>query len=297
MTRYVNEHQSQYDPGLSQTTRSSGCTWTSGANGVDAATGGRLSLTPDQVHAVLSSSEETSPSTPGWSLPDLDKAMARLGVGFAIGSGGWAELEAKHDAGFYVVIQGDSDQFSGLTCSGDFNGDHAIGAHPDEDSDGDWRIDDPICPGARFEGTKGIRAYAEKFARTIGTYPALSWGYFTDAVPLEGGDMPARSFLFDSNTKMGRVDVLGPGHAFVLLRTAELKDLPVVTGKRAFGPVTLIDQDGKPIGPGGPTDTRTRGYILENDAAFAIEADVKFTADASGDDFVPAGALYVKKEV
>lgn len=178
MTRYAPTHHSQYEPGSSGRTRVSGCSWTSAANGADASTGGRLDPTPDQVLALVAPSEETNPLTPGWSLQDVDLAMSRLGVPFEIRSGqGWTGVIAALDAGLYVVLQGDSDRFAD-GCSGAFDGDHAIGVHPDRDSAGLQRIDDPICPTARFERRAVLRAYAEKFE------PSVSFGVFTTPVPL-----------------------------------------------------------------------------------------------------------------
>ena len=38
-----------------------------------------------------------------------------------------------------------------------------VGAHPDEDGAGNWRLDDPICGDARFEGTKVILINNEEY--------------------------------------------------------------------------------------------------------------------------------------
>lgn len=187
MTRlYLNAHDSQYEEGLSYRTRNSGCTWTSGANGADAATGGRKNPTPDQVLAKVQRYEETSPSTPGWSIADLGKAMGRLGISFQNRNGGrWADVEAALDNRQYVVLQGDSDQFKNNTCSGAFDGDHAIGVHPYRaELSGLQRIDDPICPVARLESRAVLRAYSEKLARRLGEYPGLRYGVFSNQVPV-----------------------------------------------------------------------------------------------------------------
>lgn len=170
-----------YDVGSSPITRRAGCTWTTGANGADAATGGAIDRTPDQVHALVKLGEETNPTTPGWSLRDLDLAMLRLGVPFAIRSGqGWAAVESALAAGLYVALQGDSDVFGGSTCSGTFDGDHCIGVRPIL-VDGDAWVDDPVCPGVRLESLATLRRYAEKLAGGI------LFGVFTDPVP--GGSM------------------------------------------------------------------------------------------------------------
>jgi hypothetical protein len=175
---YVNPHRSQYATGSSYRTRTQGCTWTSAANGADASTGGRIDYTPDQVLRLVPASEETNPQTPGWSLGDVDKAMAKIGVPFEVRSGGgWsAVLEALAD-NLYVVLQGDSDVFSNSICSGAFDGDHCIGLHPKRNAAGQQRGNDPICFGARYYGRSVLERYAEKFRASV------SFGVFTTPVP------------------------------------------------------------------------------------------------------------------
>jgi hypothetical protein len=172
-------HASQYDPGQSQRTRTSGCTWTSGANGANAANG--HNLTPDDVLGHVRNSEETSPLTPGWSLADLDLAMRRIGAPFVIGAGGWNGLQAARATGRYVVLQGDSDQFP-IGCSGTFDGDHCIGVHPANDGTR-WWINDPICPDGRWEEATILYRYASKFNAGI------RFGLFTN--PIQKGAIVA----------------------------------------------------------------------------------------------------------
>ena len=183
MTLYLQPHQSQYQDGASAVTRHSGCTWTSGANGIAATTGGAKRPTPDQVHALLPNAEETNPGTPGWSIPDLVKALAKYGVPVEDRTGGgWTAVVEAH-AAHYIVLQGVSAVFAGTTCSGAFDGDHAIGVHPRSKVDpaGDvwWWIDDPICTTGRWEREDVLRKYAEalwssiRFAAFTGVVPAV----------------------------------------------------------------------------------------------------------------------------
>lgn len=177
--RYFNKHRSQYDAGNSQRTRSEGCTWTSAANGIDAATGGKHKYQPDSILGLIPRQDETDPATDGWSLYDVDHAMAKIGVPFQVRTGqGWSGVQTARAKGQYVLLQGDSDRFPGTSCSGAFNGDHCIGVHPDNDVSGHWRIDDPICGSARYETQATLRAYAAKLL------PLIRFGVFTDPVPL-----------------------------------------------------------------------------------------------------------------
>lgn len=179
---YVNEHESQYGAGRSARTRSSGCTWTAGCNGIDAATAGRIDPEPDLLLSKLARSEETNPTTPGWSLDDLRRASGRMGVQLLDATGtGWLNVVAKHELGYYIVLQGDSDRFGDGSCSGVFDGDHAVGIHPIT-VNGRWLIDDPICPTARYETPATLRAYATKL------YASVRFGYYIPPVPRQEDD-------------------------------------------------------------------------------------------------------------
>lgn len=174
--RYNGSHHCQGD--FSSVTRVYGCTWTSGAIGIDCATGGRKDPSPDYLHNLVKTSEQTDPGNPGWSLEDLDRAAARMGVGFEVRSGrGWTSLVTDHDRGLFIVLQGVSSVFSNETCSGAFNGAHAVGIHPDE-LGGKWRLHDPICRGYRYEYGSVLRRYAEALSRGI------RYGVFTTPVPI-----------------------------------------------------------------------------------------------------------------
>lgn len=181
MTLYVPIHRSQYGTGNSLVTRHSGCTWTSGANGIDAITGGRKRPTPDQIHALVSNAEESNPASPGWSMRDLVLAMSRYGVSLVNRSGhGWAAVLDALFTDHYVVLQGDSDQFGNATCSGTFDGDHAIGVHPNhmlKDGVRWWWINDPICPAGRWERESVLQRYAVKLNASV------LFGYFLTPVP------------------------------------------------------------------------------------------------------------------
>ena len=171
---YVAPHRSQYAATESAVTHKAGCTWTSGANGANTANG--KSLDGDAVHAKVANSEESNPALPGWSLQDLDLAMSRLAIPFGLGQGGWAGVRSARAGGLYVVLQGDSDVFGNATCSGAFDGNHAIGVHPATDGLR-WWINDPICPSGRWEDEATLHKYAAKLSAGI------LYGVFTTRVP------------------------------------------------------------------------------------------------------------------
>jgi len=169
----VAPHRSQYAAAESHITHTSGCTWTSGANGANNANG--KALDGDAVHAKVARSEEKNPASPGWSLEDLDLAMSRLGVPFGIGQGGWAGVRSARANGLYIVLQGDSDVFTS-GCSGTYDGNHAIGIHPATDGLR-WWINDPICPAGRWEDEAILHKYAAKLSASI------LYGVFETKVP------------------------------------------------------------------------------------------------------------------
>ena len=195
---YTGPHWSQYGPGQSAITRQAGCTWTAGANGIEDTSGGVNHPDPDRLHARLAKGEETSPGTPGWSLPDLEKATHRFAVakgkpgltcvnrttsGF-LGAYGMAGIRKALNNGRYVVLQGDSDRFGNNTCSGAFDGDHAIGVSPKTrvvDGKRQRWINDGICKAGRWEYESILFAYAKKLADRSGT--PLRWGAFKGKVP------------------------------------------------------------------------------------------------------------------
>jgi hypothetical protein len=183
-TLYLGEHRWQYQPGASLTTRRSGCTWTTAANGLDASTGGRLMMTPDQVHALVKRTEETDPSKPGWSLGDTGLAMRRLGIPFDVRQG-WDNLvRAVTVEGCYVTVPGDSEVFTS-GCSGSFDGDHNLGVSPYVSVAGQATIDDPICATRRAESWATLRRYAQSFDRRV------PFGVWTQPVPEDAMPIPA----------------------------------------------------------------------------------------------------------
>lgn len=175
---YLNPHKTQFDGSRYQ---KENCTPATGANGANASTGGKVNKSGAQIRNLIARSAETDPRNPGWSLTDLDRAMAKIGVLFDNRSGrGWSAVISALNNGNYVALQGDSDRFSNSTCSGAFDGNHCVGVHPATRVVNLRRqhwIDDPICKTGRWEYDSVLRAYATKLHSTV------LFGVFTKRVP------------------------------------------------------------------------------------------------------------------
>jgi len=193
MSWYAGHPLTQFDGGPYA---NQNCTPTAGAMAADQATGGRIRRTGSTMRALIPRSQEQNPATPGWSIVDLDTAMAKLGIPFTTAYGHtWTELVTLHVAGHGIVMSGDSDQFTS-GCSAAFDGDHAtyLPAAP-ADAEGLWRLGDPICHDpARwtYQSPSAIRRYMEKFGRRLfgTTNPQkISFGY-TAVVPQLEEDNP-----------------------------------------------------------------------------------------------------------
>lgn len=171
---YLQPHVTQYDGSLYS---DENCVPATGANGANAQSGGALRLTGADMRRKVARYQESNPETAGWSMPDLDLALARVGVPFQNRSQeGWAALKLAHQR-HYIALQGDSDQFGNNTCSGAFNGGHCIGIHPATQGT-KWWIDDPICKTGRWEEEAVLKRYAQKLDSRI------RFGVFTHPVPV-----------------------------------------------------------------------------------------------------------------
>ena len=231
-------HRTQFD---GSTYAGSNCTPTSGANGARESSDGKYDHTGGYVRGLVARSEETSPSTPGWSLADLDLAMKRAGIPFTVRSGsGWAAVRSARLKGLGIALQGDSDQFTS-GCSGAFDGDHCIYVHPETSSrDGVtyWLIGDPICRDWRWEKESVLRHYAEKFSASIrfGTFDtpvrelsgetAVVQASHTDETP-KVIDIPLNAVLYDldGKTPVGKTTVA---------YTARLSPFAVTGGRAVY---------------------------------------------------------------
>lgn len=181
MTEYfLPPHRSQFD---GSPLANQNCTPASGADGLAATTQGRISLSGGQLRSYLPRSDETNPETPGWSLQDLAEAIRRLPATWKVPvftphSGPWPEVMAALSAGFFIVLPGDSEEFADGTCSGAYNGDHAVGLHPLMAANPYIELGDPICNSWRRESAAVLQRYAENLSG-----PRVRYGTFASPVP------------------------------------------------------------------------------------------------------------------
>lgn len=285
----ASPHRSQFDR---STYADENCGPTTVANGANTVTSGRISKTGGDVRKLVKRSEETKPKDPGWSIPDCVKAAARLGVPLIDHSqDGIAAMFAYLDVGYYVLAQGDSDQFGNQTCSGAFNGPHCIGINPAHDIVGGrsmhW-INDPICPSGRWEWDDTLRHYVAKidprgrFAIFRTLVPRVAPPTDAPPPPDQGGTMPGIQFRILEPVK-GIVTVTGSGHALIRVDNAALVGIPAGQQREVAARIVLTQSvpghatiaagtTGYLVGniPGLVPDNSIAAMVLEKDGTFVV---------------------------
>lgn len=150
------------------------CTAYSAAMAIDRATLGGVRVTGATVRAA-SNEPIPDPASPGLNLPQIVAVAFKWHVELVNRTGApWSSLLAALREGRGLVLGGDYDQMGTWSCQASFRGDHAIYVNHIS-GDGDLYVMDPLCASAREVPPATIKAYAEKFARTIGTYPGLAF--------------------------------------------------------------------------------------------------------------------------
>lgn len=242
---YTGVHWCQFDE--SDFTASYGCTWTAVANGIGNTTGGSKKPSPDYIHSLLPRSSETNPNTPGWSIPDAVHAASRYGMSMTDRSNdGWSALIDDLDNGHYCVVQGRSSAFSDGTCSGKFNGPHAIGVSPKTRVYNGHRqhwIDDGICQSGRWEYDYIIRRFAEAIA------PKIWFARFNSRVPSSTPTVPTSPTGGDVAIRY--VPALTPTKRMSLAKGTKLFDRPggkAVTTMSNAGTPPLLGLSKSPTG-------------------------------------------------
>jgi hypothetical protein len=158
------------------------CTACSAAMAIDRATLGAVYVTGGTIRA-RSNEPIPDPKSPGLNLPQVVNVAFKLqSKAEPKGADEWLENRAgapwsalmralREFRG--VVLQGDYDQLPpAFSCQKSMKGDHAVYVNH-VSGDGDLYVMDPLCKSAREVPEAVMRAYAEKFARTVGRYPGV----------------------------------------------------------------------------------------------------------------------------
>lgn len=149
------------------------CTAASAAMAIDRATMGGVQVTSGTVR-LASNEPVPDPASPGLNLPQVISVAFRWHVDLVNRTGApWSAVMAALKEGRGVILQGDYDQVPvAVRCQASFTGDHAVYVnHISGDGDLFWQ--DPLCAAGKEINVVIARAYAEKFARTSGSYPGL----------------------------------------------------------------------------------------------------------------------------
>lgn len=149
------------------------CTASSAAMAIDRATMGGIGVTGKTVRAA-SNEPIPDPASPGLNLPQIVNVAFGWHVILQNRTGApWASVIAALKEGRGLVLQGDYDQIPpGFSGQLNFKGDHAVYVNH-VSGDGDLYWQDPLRAAAIEIPEAIARAYAEKFARTVGTYPGV----------------------------------------------------------------------------------------------------------------------------
>lgn len=138
------------------------CTMASGAMMLDFHTQGKVQKWGGELRKL---SGDTSGGT---NLDNLKTAWGKLGYTFIDRRGySWGQAMADLKNGRGLVLQGDYDVLlGGHSCQATFDGDHAIYANPEINSDG-IVIGDPLCGKFKRIPVSVLKAYTEKLGRRV----------------------------------------------------------------------------------------------------------------------------------
>lgn len=168
------------------------CSAYSCAMALERATMGGLLITGRQVRA-RSNEPIPDPQSPGLNIGQLCQVARGLYVQLYDRRGEpWNEIIDALREQRGVILQGDYDQFpAGVSCQLSFRGDHAIYLNHLDNLTNPTKawMQDPLCRSGKYVPLPVLRAYADKLARSQGTYPGLFWAT-TRQTPLMAKGMP-----------------------------------------------------------------------------------------------------------
>lgn len=144
------------------------CTLESGAMGLDVLTGGRIDVWGGNLVPYCGRSPYAITKL-GTNLGNVQLAWKHWGKTLDRRRGyTWNNALADLKNGYWVIIQGDYDQFSLFTrCQDDFRGDHAVLAGPEFLKSGSILMADPLCSTFKYVSQVELRNYANKLGKKI----------------------------------------------------------------------------------------------------------------------------------
>ncbi len=152
------------------------CTLECGAMGLDIISGGRIDVWGGNLVPYCGRSTALIVQR-GTNLSNVAQAWKHWGKTLENRTGyTWANVLSDIRAGYWVILQGDYDQFSlSVRCQDSFLGDHAILVGPESTSNEEYLSADPLCRDFKYIPADQLRNYSQKLARRIYTNAGRRW--------------------------------------------------------------------------------------------------------------------------
>jgi len=144
------------------------CTMESGAMGLDVLTGGKINVWGGQLVPYCGRSPALIKQK-GTNLHNVDNAWAHWGKNLDIRTGHtWLEALQDLNNGYWLIMQGDYDQFTFATkCQDSFFGDHAVIVGPEHLKDFATLAGDPLCRNFIYIPRLQLQHYTQKLGRRV----------------------------------------------------------------------------------------------------------------------------------
>ncbi len=144
------------------------CTLECGAMGLDVVSGGRINVWGGQL-IPYTGRTPLDIIRKGTNLYNVDRAWHHWGQDLDVRNGyNWTSVISNLKSGYFVILQGDYDQFTYATrCQDSFTGGHAVILAPIFSSTGAVLMGDPLCKTWKYVSQYELRNYAQKLARQV----------------------------------------------------------------------------------------------------------------------------------
>jgi len=144
------------------------CTLESGAMGLDVISGGKINVWGGNLVPYCGRSVSLIRQK-GTNLDNVATAWSHWGKTLDRRRGyTWTNALNDLVQGYFVILQGDYDQFSLITrCQDSFTGDHAVLVVPEFSASGRVLMADPLCKTFKWVTQTELKNYANKLARRI----------------------------------------------------------------------------------------------------------------------------------